>query len=60
MSGIELAQLYIFSLGGLGIFIIFYQVVAVITRREIKKAMRGYLMVRTIQPRDSKGRFRST
>jgi len=57
MSGIELAQLYIFSLGGLGIFVIFYQIVAGIARREIRKAMRGYLMARTIQPRDNRGRF---
>ena len=57
MTDLDWARLYVFGLGALGIAVIFYVIVAGIARREIRKAMRGYLMARTIQPRDKMGRF---
>jgi predicted exporter len=57
MTDLDYARLYVFGLGILGLGVTFYIVVAMIARRQIRKAMRGYLMARTIQPRDAKGRF---
>ena len=56
-ADLDLIVWWVYVLGLVGLCVIIYQTIAAIARREIRKAMRGYLMARTIQPRDNRGRF---